>query len=222
MNNARQLGLGWILYAQDYHDIALGPDHSSIAPAWCEGSAYRLPDAVDDRFITNSPTYPYLNSREVFHCPADLAGLEYQGRIVLRNRSYSMNAFMGDTQRRWTKSHADVYRTVRKLSDLTTPGPTAIYILLDEHENSINDSHFFPFNNLRTYDPRWLDAPSGRHGDAAGMTFADGHSAIHKWSSDLSRVKRQGGVVVPNNIRFLPNATEGDHAWFRDHIAPRR
>jgi hypothetical protein len=29
-----------------------------------------------------------------------------------------------------------------------------------------------------------------------------------------------GGVVVPNNIAFLPNAGRSDHAWFTNHIAP--
>jgi hypothetical protein len=31
---------------------------------------------------------------------------------------------------------------------------------------------------------------------------------------------RQAGVVVPNNISFLPNAGRNDHAWFTNHIAP--
>lgn len=26
----------------------------------------------------------------------------------------------------------------------------------------------------------WLDAVSGRHGNASGVSFADGHSEIHK------------------------------------------
>ena len=35
MNNARQLGLGWYLYAHDHNDVALGPVASPTAPAWC-------------------------------------------------------------------------------------------------------------------------------------------------------------------------------------------
>jgi prepilin-type N-terminal cleavage/methylation domain-containing protein/prepilin-type processing-associated H-X9-DG protein len=221
MNNVRQLGLGWQMYSLDHNDVVLGPNASDIAPAWAEGNVVSVPDAVDDRFITNSPTYSYVQTREVFHCPADKAGLRYEDRIVLRNRSYAMNGFMGDTQWQWTENHKDVYKTVRKLGELTGPGPSEVYNLIDEHENSINDSHFFPFNNLRAYDPRWLDAPSGRHGNAAGMNFADGHSEIRKWAdSDLSPIQRSGGVVVPNNISFLPNAGRNDHAWFTNHIAP--
>jgi prepilin-type N-terminal cleavage/methylation domain-containing protein/prepilin-type processing-associated H-X9-DG protein len=222
MSNVRQLGLAWQMYALDYNDLALGPTSSPIAPAWAEGTVVSAPDAIDDRFITNSPTFTYLTSKEVFHCPADKAGLRYQGKIVLRNRSYAMNGFMGDTRWQWTENHKAVFKTVKKLSDLTGPGPTDVYMLIDEHENSINDSHFFPFNNLRAYDRRWLDAPSGRHGNAAGMAFADGHAEIRKWKdSNLSKIQRQGAVVVPNNIGFLPDAGRIDHAWMTNHIAPR-
>jgi prepilin-type N-terminal cleavage/methylation domain-containing protein/prepilin-type processing-associated H-X9-DG protein len=221
MNNARTLGLAWQMYSLDHDDVALGPNSSTIAPAWAEGTVVSAPDAINDRFITNSPTYTYVQSREVFHCPADKAGLMYQGKFYLRNRSYAMNGFMGDTKWQWTENHKTAYKTVKKLSDLTGPGPSDIYNLIDEHENSINDSHFFPFNNLRAYDPRWLDAPSGRHGNAAGMNFADGHSEIRKWrDSDLTKIQRQGVAVIPNNISFLPNAGRTDHSWFTNHIAP--
>jgi len=57
--------------------------------------------------------------------------------------------------------------------------PTDIFILLDEHENSINDAHYFPFSDLTRYNRNpWLDAPSGRHANAGGFAFADGHSEI--------------------------------------------
>src|SRR5688572_11585776 len=57
MSNDKQLGLAYILYAQDFNDFALGPDATPVAPAWCGGSVVGAPDAIDDRFITNSPTY---------------------------------------------------------------------------------------------------------------------------------------------------------------------
>jgi prepilin-type N-terminal cleavage/methylation domain-containing protein/prepilin-type processing-associated H-X9-DG protein len=226
MSNAKQLGLAYILYAGDYEDYALGPDASSVAPAWCEGDVYSVPNAVNDRFITNSPTWPYLTSKEVFHCPADKAGLRSGGRIVLRNRSYAMNAFMGDTRTPWVTRYADganaLLKRAIKLSDITSPGPSDIYTLVDEHENSINDSHFFPFDDLRAFSNNpWLDAPSGRHGNAAGFTYADGHADVRKWRSDVSGFQRRGGEVIPNNISWLPRANRTDHQWFTNHIASR-
>ena len=222
LNNAKQLGLAYIMYGLDFNDVALGPISSSIAPAWCDGNVVSAPEAIDDRFITNSPTYRYLTSREVFHCPADKAGLKSGGKIVRRNRSYSMNAFMGDTTTSWVQNYVSVFKTVKKFGDLTGPGPSDVYILIDEHENSINDSHFFPFDNLRNFNNNpWLDAPSGRHGNAAGITFADGHSEVKRWRSPgLNKVRVQGGVVSANDISFLPRSVLSDYQWFTNHIAP--
>ncbi len=224
MSNAKQLGLAHILYAGDHDDIALGPNSSRYAPAWAEGNVFSVPDAVNDRFITNSPTWPYLSSLDVFHCPADKAGLRNGTRIVLRNRSYAMNAFMGETQTTWVSRYADGANASRvrtvKLSDLSGPGPSDVYTLLDEHENSINDSHFFPFDDLNRFNNNpWLDAPSGRHGNAAGFTFADGHSEIRRWRSKVDGFKRTGPVVIPNNIAWLPRALAQDHSWFTNHAS---
>jgi isoleucyl-tRNA synthetase len=56
-------------------------------------------------------------------------------------------------------SSATGYRNVRKIGEMTEPGPSGIYILLDEHENSINDAHYFPFSDLNRYNRNpWLDA----------------------------------------------------------------
>ena len=224
MSNAKQLGLAYLLYAGDFEDIALGPVASRYAPAWAEGNVFSVPEAIDDRYITNSPTWRYLGSRDVFHCPADKAGLRSGGRLVLRNRSYAMNAFMGDTQTTWVNRYADGAAASRKrtikLSDLSGPGPSDVYTLLDEHENSINDSHFFPFDDLNRFaNNPWLDAPSGRHGNAAGFTFADGHGEIRRWRSKIDGFKRSGPAVVPNDIAWLPRALAQDHSWFTNHIS---
>jgi len=224
MSNSKQLGLAYILYGHDFDDLALGPVAAGRVPAWCDGNVVSVPDAVDQRFITGSPTYRYLTSQEVFHCPADKAGLRNGAQIVLRNRSYAINAFMGNTTTVWVQNHAAVFKTAKRFRDLTGPGPSEVYVLIDEHENSINDSHFFPFDNLRSFNNNpWLDAPSGRHGNAAGLTFADGHAEIKKWRSPgLDKVRASAGIVQPNDISWLPRAVALDHQWFTNHIAARK
>ena len=224
MNNAKQLGLAYILYGQDFDDVCLGPFVSARAPAWVEGGMFGATDSADIRYLTNSPTYKYLKSPTVFRCPADMAMLRVAGKLLPRNRSYSMNAFMGDTSTSWVTDNSQTFKVARKFSDLTSPGASDVYVLIDEHENSINDSHFIPFNNLRTFanNTPWLDAPSGRHGNAAGLTFADGHSAIKKWRSNVSGFKRRGGEAVVNDITWLPKADRADWVWFTEHIASRK
>jgi prepilin-type N-terminal cleavage/methylation domain-containing protein/prepilin-type processing-associated H-X9-DG protein len=224
MNNDKQLGLAYIMYATDNNDACLGPNRVEaggviLVPAWCEGNVVSAPEAVEDRWITNSATYKYLSSKEVFHCPSDIAGLRYKGRIVLRNRSYAMNAYMGKTTTPWVQNNSQ-YKTIPKMSDFGNPGPSGVYVLVDEHENSINDSHFFPFDNLRSFGNNpWLDAPSGRHGNAAGFTFADGHAEIKKWRSKIDGFKRRGAEVVANDITWLPRSQLSDWQWFTNHIS---
>lgn len=221
MSNGKQLGLGYVMYANDNDDIALPPDAYAKVPAWCGGQVVTAPDAVNEQFLKDSPTYRYLSTPSVFKCPADRAGLMYQGKVQLRNRSYAVNGAIGRSG--WHAPNIPPFDNVTKLSAIKRPGPSDVYVLIDEHENSINDSHFYPFRNLKAYDNRWLDAPSGRHGNATGFTFADGHSEIHKWvDSDLRKVRVNGPVVVPNDISFLPNAGPRDHAWFTNHIAAFR
>ena len=222
MNNAKQLGVAYLMYAHDNNDTALPGFGYNRIPSWCDGWLASVPDAIDQNLVKASPTFPYLNSTPVFRCPSDLSGLKGSGGVIqLRSRSYAVNGAFGNSS--WHQPNVPPFNYMTKISAITAPGPSLIYVLIDEHENSINDSHFYPFRNLKAYDNRWLDAPSGRHGNATGFTFADGHAEIHKWAdSDVRRVQIAGGAVGANDIRFLPNAGPKDHAWFTNHIAAFR
>jgi len=224
MNNAKQLGLAWILYAHDYNDVALGPTqpNASDPPEWVEG-VWDQAQGADIRILTNSPTYRYVGTIESFHCAADRSKLRVGAKLQPRVISYAANAFMG-TPSGWTTPIAK-FKSVRKLSDLTGPGPTEVYILLDEHENSINDAHYFPFSDMNRYNKnKWLDAPSGRHGNAGGFTFADGHSEIRKWRTPgLTKVQKAGDGSTPRpypDLPFIGSSELIDYQWMTNHIAP--
>jgi len=222
MSNTKQLALAYLMYAADHNDIALPGSAYDRVPEWCTGwlgAATDSTGATGERLLKSSPSYSYLNSPKVFRCPSDNSGFRIGGKILLRNRSYAVNGAMGKSD--WHTPNIPPFKNVLKLTDISAPGPSAVYILIDEHENSINDAHFYPFRNLKTYDPRWLDAPSGRHGNGTGFAFADGHAEVHKWvDSRVTQVKINAGVVTANDISFLPNAGRKDHAWFMNHIAP--
>ncbi|MHC1764364.1 MAG: type II secretion system protein [Verrucomicrobiia bacterium] len=223
MNNAKQLGLAWQMYAQDNDEAALGPTGGTGVPSWCDGVFDSTPDGVSPRIITNSPTYVYVGSVESFRCAADRSQLRYQGKLMPRVISYAANAFMG-LPSGWT-SGATKHKSVRKLSDLTGPGPSEVYILLDEHENSINDAHYFPFQNLNAFNRNiWLDAPSGRHGNAGGFSFADGHSEIRKWKTPgLTTVRKASDGSTPRpypDLPFIGPSELADYQWITNHVAP--
>ena len=69
MNNVRQLGLAYQQYALDFQDIALGPDATKIAPAWCEGNVYSVPDAIEENSINDSHFFPFDDLRKFNNNP---------------------------------------------------------------------------------------------------------------------------------------------------------
>jgi len=138
-----------------------------------------------------------------------------------RIRSYSENGFLGYPGNRVPKN-IPPYKSALKMSDITTPGPSAVYVFIDEHENSINDSHYLPFDNLKSFGNQpWLDTPSGRHGNATGFSFADGHSEIHKWvDSDIQKVHYGLNDTPTWNPGLVGTPGPRDFAWFTNHVAP--
>ena len=228
MNNTKQLMVAWNMYALDYDDIALGPNADPVAriPSWCDGAFDTAPVGITNTTLRRSATYRYLTSDDAFRCAADKSKLRAPGG-PLRPRviSFAVNAFIGPSGG-WSDREQQ-YRTARKLSELTWPGPSAIFILLDEHENSINDAHYFSFENYKAYNRNvWLDAPSGRHNGAGGFSFGDGHSEIRKWrTAGIQKwTKRSDGSTdrpYPN-LPFIGPSELVDFQWITNHCAPLR
>jgi prepilin-type processing-associated H-X9-DG protein len=81
------------------------------------------------------------------------------------------------------------------MSDMTAPGPSMTWVLVDENPVSINDGFFCP--DFRTYNIAnpasstlsLPDAPASYHNGACGFSFADGHSEIHKWTDPRTKAK---------------------------------
>jgi len=208
MSNCKQLGTAYYMYTQDSNDILLWPKASATQPGWVDSDDLFLENA-----IKQSATYSYLNSLKVFHCPADQASRTLAGQTQYRNRSYSVNAAMGQSP--YHQPNVPPFKFHYKMNDITAPGPSSIYWLIDEHESTINDSHFYPFSNLKSYDPKWLDIPSIRHGNSTGFLFADGHAEIHRWVGSQIPPGKPPWTQINGGI---PAAWQ-DHAWMTNHIS---
>ncbi len=220
MNHSKQLGLAWVMYAHDNNDVALG-GFDKPKP-WLVFADFSIPSiGTDPGILTNSPTWPYANSLQIFRCAADPSKLKVGGKLLPRVISYSQNVFIGRDN-----VFAPIVPTrkpVKKLSDLTGPGPSDVWVFIDEHENSINDSHYIGFVNYKTHAKQtWVDAPSGRHGNAAGIVFADGHSEIHKWKTPGLKKRRLNpdGSMPRDPLVILGVSAVQDWQWTADHSAP--
>ena len=183
LNNLRQLMNAWRMYPDDYSD-ALVPNHSAPTagtPAWVGGfmDYGASTDATNGNYLIKPGSYgaflgPYVKSPSFFKCPEDKSYATFSSTRIPRVRSLSMNGWVGKGT---TAFSSNGYRIYEKISDLTSPSPANLWVLMDEHEDSINDGWFALDPGSYTI----YDYPSARHQRAGAISFADGRSELHPW-----------------------------------------
>src|SRR3989454_2116919 len=152
LNNTRQLGLAWLLYADDHNGrlaYNLGGDVKirGVAPAnylnWVNNVLnWELkPDNTNLATIKQASLGPYASKAvNIYRCPSDnvLSGIQRAAGWSARVRSYSMNAMIGDagdlSQSGFNRNNPD-YVQFFNLSSI--PQPTGIFVFLDERPYSI-------------------------------------------------------------------------------------
>jgi prepilin-type N-terminal cleavage/methylation domain-containing protein/prepilin-type processing-associated H-X9-DG protein len=235
MNNSKQLGFAWRMYAEDNRDgvpFAYATVAAAKPYAWLpSGPPFDLDDTPGaektqgnwdyDATIRKSLIWPYCgNSVGIWHCPADTSyGINPLGQRVPRTRSMSMSNWVGgngDTpplyKGYWGLNGKWVVFT--KLSAMLQPGPSMTFVLLDERQDSINDGYFVTemdgYPSLST--TKIVDYPASYHNGAAGFAFADGHSEIHRWR-DPRTTPRLGAQLQLN----VSSPNNQDVFWMQDH-----
>ena len=219
MNNLRQLMLGWRLYADDYGDLLLsGLDVGAPRVRWCtgnldySGSQANWDPQVD---LAKSPIMPYLgkSSFSIWKCPADPTKVRNAAGLLLpRVRSNSMSQVFDLGS--WLPP--DQFLTYGKLGSIRVPVKT--WVLIDEHPDSLNDAAFgvqmaVPSMPLTMSDVRIVDYPASFHNGAGGLSFADGHSEIHKWHGSSIRLPVTGVYIHLDNPA---GDSKNDIVWLSD------
>jgi prepilin-type processing-associated H-X9-DG protein len=109
------------------------------------------------------------------------------------------------------------YKTFYKTSDFSAAGASQLYVLLDEHPDSINAGGFA---NMMVESPnaaRIIDYPASYHNRAAGISFADGHAEIRKWV-DPRTVQPIKFYEMPLNVASPNNR---DMIWLSERTSVR-
>jgi prepilin-type N-terminal cleavage/methylation domain-containing protein/prepilin-type processing-associated H-X9-DG protein len=207
MNNGKQMGLAFQLYAADYNDLLPpNPDdgNTGVGNNWCPGQAGRGGAQEFNPDILNDPTRQLLHKYGITHlqlkCPADRRIGNYQGTNPAKRgtkvpaaRTFAMSQAVGTdpyspsfgklpVNGPWLDNNhghtrSGKWKVYGKLSDFDNPGPAQVWILLDEDDRSLNDAGFA----VGMQAAEWIDWVGTYHNKAAGFAFADGHSEIHKW-----------------------------------------
>ena len=207
MNNSRQLMLAWIQYYNDSDDQLVNNYGGLQVAAEERNQTYRswvndfmtwqpkdnLGNSVTNTDgITMAPFYKYAGSLSVYKCPADhyLSPAQSAAGITSRPRSYSMNMFFGANippEVGPSGSANGTFPDYRQfLKSISIPNPSALFVILDEHPDSINDG--FLQTDPHPASSQWNDLPATYHNGAGGFAFADGHSEIHKFKSAVCTI----------------------------------
>jgi prepilin-type N-terminal cleavage/methylation domain-containing protein/prepilin-type processing-associated H-X9-DG protein len=237
MNNTHQILLAWHMYTEDFNDLFPGNDFPfttliSSMPMearanWAPGSMITadIQNIVSLRDSRISQLINYMKSSDLFKCAAD------KTKMV---RSMSMNSAVGTRwcypdsfnppagvmrgsaplQGGWLPGGAynanqTTWRTYNKFAKIIRPLPANLWVLMDEHTDSINDSSM-----ATPAVPGYLvDYPASYHNGAGGVAFADGHSEIHKWLHPDTKPPVTG---VPNSLTTKASPNNPDTQWLAE------
>lgn len=225
--NTKQLTLGWMMYADENSDQLMDP------PSWVSGSMdwSASTENTDVGLMLNEKALiaPYVKSPGTLKCPADI----YQSAANLgpRVRSYSLDGALGGgplVGSLYTPGIPPEPRTylnkenVNRMSKLKKPGPANIYTMLDEHPDSINDAAFMLNAGLVAQgQQKWRDYPGSLHNNAVSISFADGHSEIHKWlkGTTIQGVQYKDFSTTTSPINQGVNVgASPDYEWMEDRM----
>jgi prepilin-type N-terminal cleavage/methylation domain-containing protein len=231
MNNHRQLCLAWQMYAHDNEDNLLfaserSEDPSSYSRAWIRGGMNYDPNnrtAWDPEVdLKKSPMWQYCGGNlAIWKCPSDRSVIVVDGEAKPRTRTMCMNIFLGGwggTPGRFGAVFGD-YLIYTKTHQLSTPGPSKIFVFLDMREDSIDVGNFatrmagYP-DDLGKYG--FYDLPGMYHNLSCGFSFADGHSEIKRWRDGRTTPPLVVGGMI--NDEFDSPGNE-DVAWIQDHAS---
>ncbi len=237
LNNTKQLLLAWQVYAGDFDEklpYNLGMAGSSFRTdlnwvnnvmTWDSSS-----DNTNLATLTGASLGSFLSANtSVYRCPSDhaLSSVQAAAGWTARIRSYSMNAMVGnagDFSTNGFNINNPGYTQFFKLTQIAHPSD--IFVFLDEHPDSISDGYFLnqPTLQGRHYGgndaTEWTHLPASYHAGAAAFSFADGHSALHRWQEPSTVFPPFAHAAkLPITLPSSPAIALTDFNWVLDHMS---
>lgn len=228
--NQRQLTLTWLIYAGDHNERLVpngendlsDPEHNTL---WVYGGPHPNTLAFTNNTYLQDARFaafaPYLPSTGVYRCPADKGKLHVtggksllEGPEVPRNRSYSLNGYVGPTLALIGAPDyiTPQFATYRKTSDILSPPPAQLFVFQDVNPASICFPAFIvrmPGGGIDGF----FHYPSALHDRSGVLSFADGHIENHHWGDPRTCRKAEGAAVI---VHQDPCPNNADLAWIRD------
>jgi prepilin-type N-terminal cleavage/methylation domain-containing protein len=200
MNNHHQLAMAWRMYSEENSDYLVWASGASAAfdpsePVWCTGGLDFNPgnrsNYDPNADIVKSPMWPYCGKQlAIWKCPSDRSYVTVNGVQIPRVRTMAMNLYLGGfggiNSPDGRHGGGGVFNPpgnwiiYMKYSELINPGAASVFVFMDEREDAINWGNFETvMNGFQPRNPaayQLSDIPASYHGNAGGLSFAEGHS----------------------------------------------
>jgi prepilin-type processing-associated H-X9-DG protein len=237
--NLRQLDQAWLMYADDNNGYFVlngegnsGDTFIGWVQQWLNYSGGG-PNGTDDTntaLLTTCMLAPYLQNPAVFKSPLDLSK-QFGSSGQPRNRSYSMNSAIAcytnaagsGVGNNWvptspTPAPNCFTAFVRENQIVNNPGPSDLWVFLEEHPDSINDGSFAVKMPTTALSTQWIDTPS-KNGNVCPFAFADGHVEDHKWlyPGQIPNVLYTAQVKTGLPAEGGPGQGDPDVLWVAKH-----
>lgn len=239
MNNYRQLGLAWFMYANDHEDRLVsnsdrnvgGNKENWICPYgvtmdWSANSknTNTLYLTVDSPVLGKALLGSYVAKElKIFICPADhyLSGAQNQAGFSHRLRSCAMDGALGDGSKWFAPGNGGdwpAFYNAKKLSAIHNPGPSDTWVLMDEHPDSDDDATLYVNPaDADGHGTSFTELPGSMHSKAAGIVFADGHTEIHSWKGTKTTQPVSYVTYLQNVSVSGDPASINDLTWLAQH-----
>jgi prepilin-type N-terminal cleavage/methylation domain-containing protein/prepilin-type processing-associated H-X9-DG protein len=207
LSNLKQFGLAWTMYNGDNTERVPPNSGSQNTNTWVQGWLVPwtpTPDNTNMLYLKQSLLAPYLaGTIGIWHCPSDNSGVV---------RSISMNCWLNsDITPDEASGLPSLYKVVRRSSDIISPAPNQTYVFLEERADSINDGYFVVVMGFRGQDAVLVNYPASYHNGAGNLSFADGHSEMHRWLDPRTNPPLLHKPLLPS-----PSPNNPDVAWLQD------
>jgi prepilin-type processing-associated H-X9-DG protein len=173
--------------------------------------------------IQSRPLWPYIKNVAVYKCPADHSYITIGAVQRPRVRPISMNLYLGGFKGALAGSAYMVYLKMGDVTGGKSPGPSKLWIFLDEREDCVNWGNFgtdmagYPGipTSLQAAYQFVEDIPGCYHNLSAGFSFADGHSEQHRWLDGRTMPPMHYQVVWWTGLTISCPYSK-DVAWLQD------
>jgi prepilin-type N-terminal cleavage/methylation domain-containing protein/prepilin-type processing-associated H-X9-DG protein len=242
LSNMKQLGFSWIMYTHDFDGrVPPNPGLVTSDPGlnWVGGfltldggdnlghPGRDNPDNTNTVFLMNSLLWPYHRTLGVWRCPSDTSLSTIGAQRYPHVRTVSMNNWVGnyDPRNGLVTEYTAGFKVFKRVDEMASVGPTRIFLLLDEREDSINDGSYLMlmdgFNPMNPDSRTMVDFPSCYHNGAGGLSFCDGHAEVHRWldARTTPQLKRDTHL---SQIPARPSPNNPDVFWIQERTTIKK